>query len=214
MLSLVAWEQSLIPTLASAPVRELWRARKSLQAEPLHLPQLFLSRPMLQTLPCPLSCSPQPLRCPGTAAPAAPTLPRDTPTPEPPRRRTRHPPRPAPAHQRGLPHPPTPARPRGGTGARTPPSLTSVFRHTPPLIIIRGILAAKGGGDEPLERENGEGAGAPLVSAGPAETAHGRPQRRRVPRAREAGPAALPEKREAGPAAFPGKRVRRLFQGK
>lgn len=88
-----------------------------------------------------------------------------------------------------------------------------MFRHTPPLIIIRGILAAKGGGDEPLERKNGEGTGAPLASVGPAETSHGCPQRLRVPRAREAGPAALPEKREAGPAAFPEKRDRRLFEG-
>lgn len=80
---------------------------------------------------------------------------------------------------------PPPLRPRLRTAAEQPPpspptytthkppgpqpnepSPTSVFRHTPPLIIIRGILAAKG--IDFLRRKSGDGKGTPLATAGPA----------------------------------------------
>lgn len=70
------------------------------------------------------------------------------------------------------------------------PSPTSVFRHTPPLIIIRGILAAKG--IDFLRRKSGDGKGTPLATAGPAHpraSAAGTVRRRRAVRARGGGSA-------------------------
>lgn len=65
-----------------------------------------------------------------------------------------------------------------------------MFRHTPPLIIIRGILAAKE--FEFLRRKSGDGKGTPLATAGPAHpraSAASTVRRRRAVRAREGGSA-------------------------
>lgn len=85
-----------------------------------------------------------------------------------------------PAHYRRTTPPPQPLRLQplrgggaGGGGIEAIMVPTSVLRHTPPLIIIRGILAAKGLGSR--QGESGEREETLLASAGPAQTPRKRP---------------------------------------